>query len=79
MFNIKPENKRRMIEQIQTYFYEERGDEIGEIAAESFLEFMTEELGPHFYNKGIEDAKNLVEQKVMNIDEDLLALERPIK
>ncbi|WP_054754638.1 DUF2164 domain-containing protein [Piscibacillus salipiscarius] len=68
-----------MIEQIQTYFYEERGDEIGEIAAESFLEFMTEELGPHFYNKGIEDAKNLVEQKVMNIDEDLLALERPIK
>lgn len=79
MFNFKPEQKRLMIEQIQTYFYEERGEELGEIAAERFLEFMSEELGSHFYNKGVGDAKNLVEQKMMNLDEDLMSLERPIK
>ncbi|MGP4072712.1 DUF2164 domain-containing protein [Piscibacillus sp. B03] len=79
MFNFKPEQKRLIIEQIQTYFYEERGEELGEIAAERFLEFMSEELGSHFYNKGVEDAKNLVEQKMMNLDEDLMSLERPIK
>ncbi|WP_175615958.1 DUF2164 domain-containing protein [Piscibacillus halophilus] len=79
MFNIKPEQKRQMLEQVKSFFYEERAEEIGEIAAERFLEFMMEELGPHFYNLGLEEAKNIVEEKITNLDEDILALERPTK
>lgn len=73
------EQKNRMIADIQRFFEEERGEEIGEIAAENVLEFVKEHLGPHFYNQAIKDTKELVEQKMLSIEEDLYALERPIK
>lgn len=68
-----------MIADIQRFFEEERGEEIGEIAAENVLEFVKEHLGPHFYNQAIKDTKELVEQKMLSIEEDLYALERPVK
>ncbi|MDQ0246073.1 uncharacterized protein (DUF2164 family) [Bacillus fengqiuensis] len=73
------EQKNRMIADIQRFFEEERGEEIGELAAENVLEFVKEHLGPHFYNQAIKDTKELVEQKMLSIEEDLYALERPIK
>ncbi|WP_078410184.1 DUF2164 domain-containing protein [Priestia abyssalis] len=73
------EQKNRMIADIQRFFEEERGEEIGELAAESVLEFVKEHLGPHFYNQAIKDTKELIEQKMLSIEEDLYALERPIK
>ncbi|SDJ11060.1 DUF2164 domain-containing protein [Salimicrobium halophilum] len=71
--------KKEMKERIQTYIYEEHGEEIGELAAENWLQFFAEELGVHFYNQGIADAKNMVEQKVMTIEEDLDSLKRPVR
>ncbi len=73
------EQKNRMVADIQRFFEEERGEEIGELAAENVLEFVKEYLGPHFYNQAIKDTKELVEQKMLSIEEDLYALERPIK
>lgn len=76
---LSQEQKNRMVADIQRFFEEERGEEIGELAAESVLEFVKEYLGPHFYNQAIKDTKDLVEQKMLSIEEDLYALERPIK
>jgi uncharacterized protein (DUF2164 family) len=73
------EEKMMMIEDIQRYYYQENGDEIGELAAENLLEFIKESIGPHFYNQAIKDAKNLVEQRMQTLEEDLYALERSIK
>ncbi|TFB21374.1 DUF2164 domain-containing protein [Filobacillus milosensis] len=79
MINLKKEQKQHLIEQIKEYFYNERSEEIGDLAAENFFHFMAEEVGPHFYNKGLHDAKDVFEQKVMNMDEDIRALERNTK
>jgi uncharacterized protein (DUF2164 family) len=73
------EEKMMIIEDIQRYYYQENGDEIGELAAENLLEFIKESIGPHFYNQAIKDAKNLVEQRMQTLEEDLYALERSIK
>ncbi|MCP3029765.1 DUF2164 domain-containing protein [Halobacillus sp. A1] len=74
---LTKEQREYMVERIQTYFELERDEEIGTIASEQLLQFMIQELGPFMYNKGINDARQMVEQKVVNLDEDLLSLERP--
>ncbi|WP_422168242.1 DUF2164 domain-containing protein [Halobacillus sp.] len=75
--SLRKEEKDYVIAKIQEYFELERGEEIGELAADQLVQLMVEELGPFLYNKGIQDARQMVEQKVMNLDEDLLSLTRP--
>lgn len=78
-FTLPKENKEQVIENIMTYFYEEHGEEIGHLAAENFLLFAIREIGPHVYNQGVKDAKVVLEQKLMNIEEDLTSLEKPLQ
>ena len=67
-----------MIAKIQQFFYEERGEEIGNLAAENMLEFFKSHLGPYFYNEAIKDARTLMEQKMASIEDDLFTLEKKI-
>ncbi|MBS4208394.1 DUF2164 family protein [Bacillus sp. FJAT-50079] len=76
MPNLSVEKKREMIREIQTFFLEERGEEIGEIAAEICFEFIKDRLGPVFYNMAIHDARDIVEQRMQTLEEDLYALEK---
>jgi uncharacterized protein (DUF2164 family) len=67
-----------MISEIQRFFYEERNEEIGIIAAENAYDFFKNELGPYFYNAAIKDARHLVEQKMTILEEDLFSLEKKL-
>jgi uncharacterized protein (DUF2164 family) len=77
--NISKENKKEIISAIQTYFYEEREDEIGDLAAELLLDFFLEQIGPHFYNQGVHDTKEMVMDRMVSMEVDLEALKRPIR
>jgi uncharacterized protein (DUF2164 family) len=68
-----------MIDDIQSFFSNERDEELSEFAAERVLDFIKESIVPHFYNAAISDAKTVVEQHISSIEEDILSLERPIK
>jgi uncharacterized protein (DUF2164 family) len=68
-----------MISEIQRFFYEERNEEIGLLAAENAFEFFKNHLGPHFYNEAIKDARQLTEQKMASMEEDLFSLEKKLK
>lgn len=71
------EKKQDLIERIQLYFYNERDEEIGELAAENFLHFIMSEMGPSFYNRGVKDAIGMTEQKWISIEQDLDSLIKP--
>ncbi|WP_088103074.1 DUF2164 domain-containing protein [Halalkalibacter urbisdiaboli] len=75
---LPKENKDKIISKLQDYFYNERSEEIGNLAAENLLDFVLKEIGPYFYNQGVKDAKEVFEQKMLSIEEDILSLERPI-
>ncbi|PKR76827.1 DUF2164 domain-containing protein [Halalkalibacillus sediminis] len=75
---LSQDQKEQIKETLKEYFYNERAEEIGDLAAETLLDLISKEIGPHFYNQGVKDAKGMVEQKVMNLDEDIQSLERPI-
>ncbi|MBS4175558.1 DUF2164 domain-containing protein [Bacillus sp. FJAT-49736] len=76
---ITKEQRQQMITEIQEFFLHERDEEITEFAAESVLNFFKESLAPHFYNTALQDAKHLVEQQILSLEEEIAALERPVK
>ncbi|CAH2714231.1 hypothetical protein BACCIP111895_01392 [Neobacillus rhizosphaerae] len=73
------QQKDSMITEIQRFFYEERDEEIGLIAAENAYEFFKNQLGPHFYNEAIRDARKIMEQRNAAMEEDLFSLEKKLK
>ncbi|KKI89989.1 hypothetical protein WQ54_22910 [Bacillus sp. SA1-12] len=79
MYNqLSKEARNRMKEEIKSYFYNERDEEIGEIATDSFLEFCMEKLGPYFYNEGVQDAIKIINERNMQSEDDLYSLKRPV-
>lgn len=55
--------KEQAIREIRLYFEKERGEEIGELAAELFLDFIEEKMGAYFYNQGVYDAQLFISEK----------------
>ncbi|MEH7453254.1 DUF2164 family protein [Gottfriedia acidiceleris] len=56
--------------QLQTYFLQERDEELSELSSMLLLDFISQKLGPMFYNKGVEDSQKFMSERV----EDLYAL-----
>ncbi|MCP3738968.1 DUF2164 domain-containing protein [Rossellomorea sp. BNER] len=75
---LKKEEKDDLRGRIQTYYYEQTGDEIGELAAEHWLEFIIKEIGPYLYNQAVTDSKDVLMDKMLQLEEDLYALKRPL-
>lgn len=75
---LPKENKDDIVASIKDYFYRERDEEIGDLAALNFLDFVLKVIGPHLYNQGVKDAKKLIELKMASLAEDVDSLERPI-
>ncbi|WP_369903146.1 DUF2164 domain-containing protein [Bacillus manliponensis] len=73
------EQKEKLVENVQQFFIEEGLEEIGRFQAERLIEQMIKELGPYAYNQAIQDARQLVVDKLTNMEEDLYVLEKPIK
>lgn len=69
---LSREIKKQAIEDIKTYFTNEREEEIGDLGAGLLLDFFIEEVGPVLYNQGIRDAHLFLSEKL----EDLYGLEK---
>ncbi|NBI27487.1 DUF2164 domain-containing protein [Chengkuizengella marina] len=76
---LPKEQKDQMISNIQHYFSMERSEEIGNLAAENFLDFIMKELGPYIYNQAISDARMLINEKMVHIEDDLYSLEKQLR
>ena len=46
IIRIPKENKEEIISSLQSYFYNERSEEIGNLAAENLLDFVLKEIPP---------------------------------
>lgn len=75
---IQREHKLQITSSIQDYFETELSSEIGQLASENLLDFMLKELSPYIYNQALADARKVIEQKMISIEEELYALEQPL-
>lgn len=76
---LKKEQQELMISEIQYFFSQERDEDITEFAAERVLDFVKENLAPHFYNAAVLDVRHVVEQQFSSLEDEILTLERPSK
>ena len=70
VISLSSEEKTRLIKEIQDFFYTERDEQIGVIAAEVVLDFFLETLGKTIYNKSLMDAKVWFTRGLENLDAD---------
>jgi uncharacterized protein (DUF2164 family) len=78
IFYFSKQEKETMVEKIQGYFIKELDQEIGQFESEFLLNFFAEEIGPYFYNKGIQDSQAMLHKKIDGIIEAIDSLEKPV-
>ncbi len=66
------ERREDMVKAIVHYFKNERDEEIGQLAASLFLDFVVEKLAPEFYNQGVLDSCAYMNEKVEDMQSLLL-------
>ena len=72
LFEFTNEQKQQGIKAIKNFFSESRGEDLGDLAAMLIFEFIGEQFGPYYYNKGINDTKYYIQEKL----EDVYSLEK---
>lgn len=60
---ISDDARKRAIASIRRYFAENLDDEIGELKAALFLDYILTEHGPTIYNQAIADAKSFFDER----------------
>ncbi|MEP3280420.1 MAG: DUF2164 domain-containing protein [Stappiaceae bacterium] len=73
------EEKRLVREKLQAYFSTELDQELSRFDADFLFDFVCEELGPFFYNRGLLDAQAIMSSKMELVQEAVYELEKPIK
>ena len=80
MTNIELSDAEREIavDKIQKYFSTELDQEIGGFEAQFLLEFFGKEFGALFYNQGLYDAQTVFKDKLDDLTDSVLSLEKPV-
>jgi len=69
--------KRILIEKIKTYFDAELDQDIGQFDAEFLLTFFSKEMGVYFYNRGLNDAQFILQNRMESITDAIYDIEKP--
>ena len=65
-----------LTKKIQLYFSEELDHEIGQFDSQFLLDFISEEIGPYYYNRGLYDAQSVLEKRMESISEAIYDIEK---
>ena len=71
---LSEEKKREVVGAIIAYYQRERGEEIGVIAAEEILELVLELVGSEIFNKGVNEATKLIQERLAGVWLDVEAI-----
>ena len=70
------EQRAAMVQKLQSYFDSELDQELEQFDAEFLLDFFSKEIGSHFYNRGLHDARAVFESRIESIDDEIYAIEK---
>ncbi|MGB0466629.1 MAG: DUF2164 domain-containing protein [Pontibacterium sp.] len=71
------DEKDLIVQKIQRYFDDELDQELGQFDADFLLDFFTREIGPYYYNRGLNDARQVLTEKLEHIDDAIYEIEQP--
>lgn len=65
---IADEARKRAVASLKRYLDEEFDEEVGDLKAGLFVDFLLEELGPTIYNRAILDARAFFEERTADLE-----------
>lgn len=78
-YDLSPEQRKKLQEEIIYFFQEERDEELGIIGAETVLDFFLDVLGETIYNKALDDVKLWLTRMAENAESDYYALYKDVR
>jgi len=71
------EERKTLGNKLQLYLKEKLDTEIGQFDADFLLDFISDEIGAYYYNRGLLDAQAVLESRVESIVDALYEIELP--
>jgi len=71
------EEKEILVRKLKAYFETELDQEVGQGECQFLLDFISEEIGAFYYNKGLSDAQAIVLGKIEDITDAFYEIEKP--
>ncbi len=68
---LSDEARAEQILAIKQYFFDEREEDIGDLQAGFFLDFVLEAVGPAIYNQAIKDSHSALQRMIAEFDTTL--------
>ncbi|WP_348236632.1 DUF2164 domain-containing protein [Vibrio parahaemolyticus] len=78
MIKLERAKKETLASAIQDYMQDELSIEIGQFDSEFLIDFITDKLGAVYYNKGVEDAKAVIERRMLEMSDELYEIEQEV-
>ncbi|EOW0799716.1 DUF2164 domain-containing protein [Vibrio parahaemolyticus] len=78
MIKLERAQKETLASAIQDYMQDELSIEIGQFDSEFLIDFITDKLGAVYYNKGVEDAKAVLERRMLEMSDELYEIEQEV-
>jgi len=71
------DERTELLRALREFSASELENELGGFEAEFMLDFITEKIGAYYYNRGLLDARALLEKRIETIGDALYELEKP--
>ncbi|EGQ9596317.1 DUF2164 domain-containing protein [Vibrio parahaemolyticus] len=78
MIKLERAQKETLASAIQDYMQDELSIEIDQFDSEFLIDFITDKLGAVYYNKGVEDAKAVIERRMLEMSDELYEIEQEV-
>ena len=75
---LSDEQKKHLISEIEAFYLDVRGEEIGIIEEEQILDLFCEHMAPIIYNKALDDIQNWYKQQMENLSSDYYVLYKDV-
>ena len=71
------EEKDKLVHKLSEYFRDSFDQELGQFDGEFLLDFISKEIGPYYYNRGLYDARGILESRLEVLTEAIYEIEKP--
>jgi len=70
------DEREAIVAKVQRYFQAELDQHIGAIPAELLVQFLSEEIGAFYYNRGLNDAQAVFARSLDDVNDAIYGLEQ---
>ena len=69
---ITDERREALLRSLQSHYFDQHAEEIGELKGELLIDFFLERLGPPVYNQAIGDARKFLQERIDELGDEII-------